>query len=133
VRPQAEAGAAALVATGGALLAAAVAGGGAPPDLGAVSLGDIIDYGSRITGSAALLLGILAFVRGWVVPRYVFEDMKAQRDQALDLARSGTGLARAQAQTTDRASAAAHETAGLATQVAAILRQQQRGAAGGGA
>lgn len=131
VPPEVEAVATAVRATH-ALVAATPVGGG---DLGSVSLGDIIDYGSRITGSAALLLGILAFVRGWVVPRYVFEDMKKQRDDAMGLARSGTGLAKVQSETTDRATTAADATATLATQIAVALRQNQaqQGAAGGGA
>jgi hypothetical protein len=120
-----------VVAFAGAVGVTSLQAGGASLD--GISVSDIIDYGSRITGSAALLLGLIAFLRGWVVPRYIYDDMKTQRDTAQALAKSGTDIAKTQSVTTDRATSAAHETAGLATQIAAILRQQQQGTSSGGA
>lgn len=63
-----------------------------------------LDYLSQAGGVAILAAGVIAFLRGWIVPGKRYDEMRAERDRAVEIAEKHAEVA-------DRALAVLVETA----------------------
>ena len=57
----------------------------------------------KITLTAALALAVVAFVRGWVVPKFMYDDLKAENKRIRDENDALRGLTKSAVSTTEKA------------------------------
>lgn len=58
-----------------------------------VSQDPLLQWLSTVGGTGILALGVVAFLRGWIVPGKWYEQVREERDRALDLVYKQAGLA----------------------------------------
>jgi hypothetical protein len=54
----------------------------------AAGLAALLDIASRISVTGGFMLALLATYRGWVVPGWLYRQVKAERDEALEMVKS---------------------------------------------
>lgn len=48
--------------------------------MGDLTLAELFDLGSKLTAGGVLLFNVIAFARGWIVPRWVVDGMEERLD-----------------------------------------------------
>lgn len=62
--------------------------------MGAAGSGDpLLDYLSQAGSVAILAAGVIAFLRGWIVPGKRYDEMRAERDRAVAVAERHAAVA----------------------------------------
>lgn len=81
-----------------------------------ITVGQVLDWASKLSLTSGLVLLIVAIVRGWLVPSYVVTQLREERDEWKKLAIGGQEIGERGTNLADRAAALAVE----------IIQRQER-------
>lgn len=74
-----------------------------------ITVGQVLDWASKLSLTSGLVLLIVAIVRGWLVPSYVVTQLREERDEWKKLAMGGQEIGERGTNLADRAAALAVE------------------------
>lgn len=82
-----------------------------------ITVGQVLDWASKLSLTSGLVLLVVAIIRGWLVPSYVVTQLREERDEWKKLAMGGQEIGERGTNLADRAAALAVE----------IIQRQERG------
>lgn len=97
-----------------------------------VDLGAVFTFAREVGGNVLLVAGLVAVVRGWLVPKPFVDEIRRDRDEWKQLARGSTQTVAEGTRVQSRAASVAEEATRIAAEAVRAQLVAQQMAAGGG-